>query len=414
MLGEIHVIADDTVARPAWGRVPFDQERRSQWSRVPFPYEEYQSRWNKVALRLQEMGLDALVAYGTNGDAAAIRYLTNFDSALGHSVAIVTAKGECVLLTNGLFRSEPMHSQIWLSPVPDVRPAAHERLRSTLPPLSDAALQALSDYGANRRIGLAGAPPYAVHRKLEQQLPGSAMVDVTAMLNDIMSVKSEREVALIRRALSVSDRAYERVRTMMRPGLSELDYAGVVFEEIGRGGADGLSFPLSLVGGPRSGHKQVGPIDYRLEDGDFLFMDLGIFFEGYATDNSRGGVVGRMSEDKRLFLQAGEDMTMACIAAAGPGVPQQRLDDAAFAVAREYGFVDDYYFRAHGIGTAPFMAPRFMPNDETPMRPGEVFVVEPMLIREGYGTACDEFTVLVTETGTEVLSTAGERWWDRR
>ncbi|MER2533852.1 MAG: Xaa-Pro peptidase family protein [Rhizobiaceae bacterium] len=407
-------MAEESVSRPPWGRVPFDRENRSRWSRVPFPYEEYQARWNRLAVRLREAGLDALVVYGTTGEAAAIRYLTNFDSALGHSIAIVTAKGECVLLTNGLFRSEPMHSQIWLSPVPDVRPAAHERLRSALPPLSEAALQALSDYSADRRIGLAGAPPYAVHHKFRQRFGDAGLVDFTPVLNDVMSVKSECEIALIRRALSVSDRAYERVRSMMRPGLSELDYAGAVFEEIGRGGAEGLSFPLSLVGGPRSGHKQVGPIDYRLEDGDFLFMDLGIFFEGYATDNSRGGVVGRMPEDKRLFLQAGEDMTMACIAAAGPGVPQQRLDDAAFAVARDYGFVDDYYFRAHGIGTAPFMAPRFMPNDETPMRPGEVFVVEPMLIREGFGTACDEFTVLITENGTEVLSTAGERWWDRR
>lgn len=402
---------NNSIQRPPWGRVPFDQKNRELWGRSPFDLSEYEARWKKVAAQLRDQQLDAVVAYATPGEASLVRYLTNFDSSLGHSVAIVTSDAQCILLTNGLLRSEPMHSQIWLSPIADVRRAGNERHRTTLPKLGDAVVQALQDYGAKQRIGFAGSIPYATYQILEAFAGTKKLVESSAILNDVMAIKSAAEIALFRRAHAVSDRAFERVRSMLGVGINELELAGAVFEEIGRGGADGLSFPLSLVGGPRSGHKQVGPIDYALQDGDLVFMDLGIAFEGYMTDNSRGGVVGKATAEQKRFLEAGEKMTLASVSVAGPGVSQQRLDDAAFEVACEYGFVDDYYFRAHGISTTPFSMPRFIPTDETPLRVGELFVVEPMLIRQGYGTACDEFTVLVTETGVEVLSTAGERWW---
>jgi Xaa-Pro aminopeptidase len=70
-----------------------------------------------------------------------------------------------------------------------------------------------------------------------------------------------------------------------------------------------------------------------------------------------------------------------------------------------------YWCRAHGVGTTTFMPPRFAPGDQTPLRAGEVFSLEPMLVHHGVGTSCVENTVLVTETGARVLSHATERWW---
>ena len=60
------------------------------------------------------------------------------------------------------------------------------------------------------------------------------------------------------------------------------------------------------------------------------------------------------------------------------------------------------------LGMTTFMAPRFAPGDSTPLRVGEVFSLEPMLVHHGVGTACIENTVLITETGARVLSKASE------
>jgi Xaa-Pro aminopeptidase len=122
-------------------------------------------------------------------------------------------------------------------------------------------------------------------------------------------------------------------------------------------------------------------------------------------------VVGKPSDEQLSFLAVCEEMTATAAALARPGVEQRALDDVAFAVASARGFGDDYYFRAHGVGTALFLPPRFVPGDTRPLRAGEVFSLEPMLVRHGFGTACVENTVLVTESGSEILNCSPAKWW---
>ena len=142
-----------------------------------------------------------------------------------------------------------------------------------------------------------------------------------------------------------------------------------------------------------------------------MFIDFGLLYKGYVTDNSRSGLVGRGTAEQRRFLETGLEMTAAAVAVSRPGAPQSALDDAAFRVACDAGYRDMYWCRAHGVGTTTFMQPRFAPGDQTPLRAGEVFSLEPMLVHHGVGTSCVENTVLITETGARVLSRATERWW---
>lgn len=398
------------VTRPSWGRVAFDAESRSPWLRVPFGIEEYRDRWQQVAKQLSRQSLDALIIAGTPGNSAELRYLSNFDSYAGATYLIITREGECSLATNSLMRAEPMQTGIWTTHVEDVRVTWPQRYDPTAPSLEQLALDILSDYGIQRgAVGVCGPVNRSGFADALQERPVE-LVDFSAALSDIVAVKSPAEIRLLRDANKLVSEIFAAVSGAVKIGVTERELAGIASGTMMAGGAEGTAFSLALVAGERSGLKHVLPTDYAIRDGDILFMDLGMVFEGYVTDNSRSALVGSSASGKREFVEAAEEMTEAAISMALPGVAQSALDDAAFAVAEERGFREDYYFRAHGVGTSLFQKPRFFPGDDAPLQVNEVFSIEPMLVRLGFGTACVERTVLMTEHGAEVLD-AGPGIW---
>ncbi len=389
--------------RPPWGRVPFDMHTREPWLRVPFARSEYEARWHRIAAVLDAAGVDAIVVTGGPGDCGLLRYVTNFESYVGYSAAIITRKGECALATNSLMRGEPMHSSIWMTYVEDVRPTMPRRYAPQAPSLEAKVTEVLGDYRVTGgRIAYAGTLGRELWAALEQAAP-AGVVDFSAQLNDVMRIKSAAEIALLTQANAVAAEAFRQVRAALRPGVTETRLAAIAFAAMMEGGAEGPSFSLALAGGPRSGLKHVLPSHYALRQGDIFFMDFGLVLEGYVTDNARTAIVGRGSPEAIRFVETAERMTEAAIAAVAPGTSQSVLDDLAFAVACDAGFAEDYYFRAHGVGTTLFQPPRFYPGEHETLRVGEVFSLEPMLARLGFGSACVERTLVVTEAGCQRL-----------
>ncbi len=397
--------------RPAWGRVPYDMPSRTPWLRVPFTREEYADRWRRVGEAMGQGGLRAVVVLGGPGDSGLLRYLTNYDSNAGYTAAVVTPDGRCAMATNSLLRGEPMHSGVWMSYVEDVRPTMSRRYNPSAPTLEEKVAEVLSDYGAEGgSIGFAGMANRDMWMVLNRVSNGR-VVDFSAELNETMTIKSPAEVELLRRANTVSEQAYAAIRAEMKAGVTEMHLAGVAFEVAMGSGAENLSFPMALVGGPRGGLKHVLPTDYALREGDMVFMDFGLVFDGYVTDNAKTAVVGHGSEDVLHYVRTADDMTKASVAAIKPGVAQNVIDDVAFEVACEAGLSDDYYFRAHGVGTTLFQFPRFFPGDGTTLREGQVFSLEPMITRLGFGGACVERTILVTKDGCELLGGTTDGVW---
>ena len=350
----------NSLARPPFTRVPFDPDHRRQWMSIPFPETEYQARWQRVGRALDAAGLDVLVAYATPGDCAIVRSLSNMDTGYGHAAVAVSRSEAVVLTTNALLHAEPMHSEVWMTPIDDVRVTVNRRHIPDAKLIEELILEAVVELGGARAaLGLAGGVPAQVAAALAA---AHRTTSVEAVLQDLMAIKSPAEIALMEQANAISDTVLEAVREQLRPGVSERELAGVAFGKMMAGGADGPSFGMALVGGPRSGLKHVAPTGYRMQDGDFMFIDFGLLYHGYVTDNSRSGLVGKGTAEQRRFLETGLEMTAAAVAAAKPGAPQSALDDAAFAVARDAGYTDMYWCRAHGVGTTTFMKPRFQPG----------------------------------------------------
>jgi methionyl aminopeptidase len=162
-----------------------------------------------------------------------------------------------------------------------------------------------------------------------------------------------------------------------------------------------------------------------LEDGDIVNVDVTAFLDGVHGDTNQTFCVGAVSEPVRLLVERTREATMRGIKAVAPGRPINVIGRVIEAYARrfDYGVVRD--FGGHGIGES-FHSGLFVPHYDNPalaivMEPGMTFTIEPMitlgtyrhdmwddgwtvLTKDRKWTAQFEHTVLVTETGHEILT----------
>ncbi len=398
-------------------KVPYDLAARRAWRALPFPEAEYERRIAAVQARLRAEGLAALLAYSNGADPGHARYLVNFETSAGDTVVVVPADGAPMMATNWLMHGEPMHTSIWTTWLADVRPAERPGFART-PETSVAGhtVDRIREAGASaERIGVAGTAiaPHHLMVALQEHLPRATWVPADDLMLDVRAVKSPLEIEVMRRAARISGLMHEEALRALVPGARGHDVAArahaVAFAE----GADALAFDSAVATGPWAGLKHSAPSDRAVEPGDMVFLDMAAVYHGYCADVSRSTVVGTPSAEQRRFLDTGLAMFEAVLAKAAPGVPVQDLIATARRIAADAGYEADYMPKGfgHGLGCSLFERPSLRPATTAVLEPGNIFALEPMLVRMNFGTACIEETVLITPSGAEALSSCPLRVW---
>ena len=155
----------------------------------------------------------------------------------------------------------------------------------------------------------------------------------------------------------------------------------------------------------------MAPTGYRVRPGDMVYVDLGGRYMGYYSDTSRQRVCGEPTAEQLRFMETQIGIVEAVTGAARAGVVIADLADIAVGLAREAGYDDCLYFRGHGVGCAVQDLPAFAPGNPAALAENMVIAIEPMLVRQGFGTACWEDVWRVTRDGTERLNQCQIRWW---
>ena len=406
--------------RPAmpygWGRVPYAYSDRLPWMNLPFPIEEYRERLRRLGTRMARDGLDCLVVLGNPADGTNIRYLTNFEDFYGgDSLLVVPRDGPPGFTTNAVMHGEPMHSGIQDCWVEDVRCAAAPRT------VTGAASPAtvydhVEDFIVERgcgggTIGVAGVSTDRLERFLGETFPDARVAQAAGLLREMRTIKSHREIEVIRRACHLADEALGAAMDAVRPGITEFELAAEAYRAMFAAGAEHPAFAISVCAGARAGFKHMAPTAYRVQAGDMVYMDVGARYMGYHSDASRQRVCGSPTAEQRRFMETQIAIVEDVMEAARPGAVIGALADIAAARAGEAGYADDLYFRGHGIGAAVQDLPAFAPGNPAVLEENMVFAFEPMLVRAGFGTACWEDDWRVTASGVERLNQCRIRWW---
>ncbi len=376
--------------------------------------EEHLRRTSAARAEACRRGQDALVLFSP----AQIFYLTGFAFiATERPIALIVAGGSMVLFVP---RLEEEHA------------AAHacvdrvvtypEYPAETHPMLGLAGL--LAGLGLDHsRLGADGDgyPGIMGYRgpRLSEVLPGASVSVMRDLVEEMIMVKSEEELALIRESARWGNLAHSFLQEYTRVGVveSEVSHRASYDATVAMVRALGPQYrPLSWTfPGARAGYRgQVGKqsaiahamtTNARIQAGDVLVTGASAAVGGYYSELERTMVVAPVTDEHRKFFSLMLGAQDTAFEAIRPGRPCAEVDRAVRAFFEKHGLMP--YWRhhvGHAMGIGIHEAPFFDIGDATEMLPGMVFTVEPGIYVPEFAGFRHSDTLVVTESGFEMLT----------
>lgn len=218
-------------------------------------------------------------------------------------------------------------------------------------------------------------------------------------------VKTAQEVEKIKKAQSITDKAFSHILGFISEERTETEIAAELEYFMRKNGANGLAFETIAVSGRNSSLPHGEPTNARLTKNSFLTMDYGAKFGGYCSDMTRTVVLGKADEEmKRIYeiVLTAQNEAMKFIKA---GVTCKDADKAARDVIFDAGY-GEYFSHSlgHSLGLEVHELPAASPRSEETLVSGNIVTVEPGIYIPGkYGVRIENM-VLVTESGCENLT----------
>jgi Xaa-Pro aminopeptidase len=252
----------------------------------------------------------------------------------------------------------------------------------------------------------AASVPYATWESWQRLLAPTALIPAPDIIGKLRMVKSDLELARIRDACGIADACVAHVSRMIQPGVCEHDISLDIEFFIRRSGAQ-IAFLPGVTSGERSALPHGRATDKRLQEGDFVILDLGAQVDGYVSDITRSFVVGAPTERHRKIYETVLRAQTACIEALVPGANGKKIHQMAIDILAEQGLAQYFgHGLGHGIGLEVHDGGRLHVSTDQVIEVGQVWTIEPGVYIPGFGGVRIEDDVLVTEAGPEVLTHA--------
>lgn len=245
-------------------------------------------------------------------------------------------------------------------------------------------------------------------------------------------IKNEEQIQGIRESAKINNGVLDLVSEKIKLGMSTEEINTLVYEYTVNHGA--IPAPLNYSGFPKSVCTSINDVvchgipseDEILQDGDIVNVDVSTILNGYYSDASRMFMIGNVAEEDAKLVRVCKECLDKGFEAVKPwgtlgdigAVIQEHAEANGFSVVRAFG--------GHGVGLKfhedPFVAHVGKRGEGMVLAPGMVFTIEPMLNQGDYEVFVDEddewttltedggysaqweYTVLVTETGAEIIA----------
>jgi len=245
-------------------------------------------------------------------------------------------------------------------------------------------------------------------------------------------IKTEEQIEGIRRSAAVNTAVLDLVAQHIHAGMSTEEIDALVYNYTVAHGA--VPAPLNFEGFPKSVCTSVNEEvchgipdpNVVLKEGDIVNVDVSTILDGYYSDASRMFMIGEVKPEVKKLVQVTRECLERGFEAARPwgflgdigAVIQEHAEKNGYSVVREFG--------GHGVGLKfhedPFVSHTGRRGTGMLLVPGMVFTIEPMinmgsrniyidadndwtvLTDDGMPSAQWEYTVLITDTGAEMIT----------
>ena len=244
-------------------------------------------------------------------------------------------------------------------------------------------------------------------RLLESVAPQANFASCEEALSSLRIIKDKNERESIRRAVLVAEEALRASIPLIRPGMSEKELASELTIQLLRAGSEpAMPFKPIVASGPNSALPHATPTDRQLQNGDLLIIDWGATVDGYISDITRTFALGEINRELEKIHSIVQESNAAGREAVRPDVSCEEIDRASRSVIDDAGYGQFFIHRTgHGIGLEAHEHPNIREGNLQTLMPGMAFTVEPGIYILDRGGVRVEDNVIVTEAGSESLST---------
>jgi Xaa-Pro dipeptidase len=365
-----------------------------------FSDAEFARRYARVRAVMQDIGLSALLLYGTAGSYQDVQYLSNF-LVTREAILVFPLDGEPTLFVQ-YFNHVPNARRV--SSIEDIRWGGIDTAATVVINLQERGL-------AQRHVGIMSTIPVKHYETFRQALPHATFVDFTPQMQQLRLIKSDEEIAFLRKGAEFSDRAIEALEHEAHPGITE--HALVAIVEAAYLGLGGQTHIHYMATTPMQNPTVCVPAQHQsnrlIEKGDVLITEISAHYYGYPGQILRPFAIGTAPTPQYQWIyEVAVDVYLRIADVIYDGATiNEVLDAGEYIHAAGFTIYDDLL---HGFGGG--YLPPILRTRRTSARPPQPFifrenmtiVIQPNVITEDerMGVQVGEL-VQVTKRGVESL-----------
>jgi len=262
----------------------------------------------------------------------------------------------------------------------------------------------LSNY---TKVGLPMGPEASLRMPLGdfyrvQKKSAVEFVDCTDLIKAIRIVKSDAEIAVLRKICSIGSAAFDRAKALFHQG-QPLSEAFRHFKiALLQAGADDVPYLVGAAGQGGYGDVISPPTEARLKKGDILMLDTGACLQGYFCDFDRNFSIGFADDAAKRGYEKLWNATEVGLQTAYAG---KTCADLFSAMHKSLGGGSSNVGRyGHGLGIQLTEYPSIAAFDHTVLQPGMVMTLEPSLTLSKGKMMVHEENILITDDAPVLLT----------
>lgn len=343
-------------------------------------------RRNRLIRRFEEARIDGLLVTNVQN----VRYLSGFTGGDG---ALLVTPAETSLLTDGRYDEQA------------ARETRGIEIRVRKKELMAFAAWTVRKAGVARLGVEAAAITLAESEALKQGLRKVELKPVSGLIEKLRIIKDRTEIATIRQAVWIAERAFLATLEQIEPGKTELAIARRLDRAMEDLDAEGPAFPTIVAAGKRSSLPHARPTNRKVRKGDAVLVDWGARLDGYHSDLTRMVFLDRISPWFKRLYEAVLGAQRRAIAQMRPGRRTGSVDASVRACLKAHR-LNKYFTHGlgHGLGLMIHETPVLGARGQEVLKPGMVCTAEPGVYFPGRGGVRIEDDILITHKGHRVLT----------
>ncbi len=373
------------------------------------PDEEFAQRIISIQKKLEENDYDAYLVHANETDHGNVRYLSDHWPIFETAGVIIPRQGDPVLLIG-----------------PEAEPFARERSRITkirkllayreasepdypgmrLPSFRDVFEEISGGEGIQRlAVGDHAIMTLPVYEGVREALGEKGrIIRAEWLISDLRAEKSENEIAMIKEAHRISERAFEDILGLMEPGMTEKKVLGLLTERLYHYGAESEAYPNYVFSGVKT-RNAIGQASYEtLKEGQLIQLCVGARYGGYASSVGRPVCIGKMPARVRKSVQFGLEAHKETFAWIREGIPAKEVATRYYDFFAAHGYEDNFlYGPCHGCGIGENEKPWIETNSEYLLQSNMTFMADTFFAADDFGFRWED-GIRVTAEGCEVFS----------